>query len=251
VSIFSMVGRTSSSSFAGRMMRLPLRLIPRNAVVRVLSGVNRGQRWIAGANNSNALWIGTYEADHVSAIQKLIHPGMVIYDVGANAGYYTLAFSRLVGESGHIFSFEPEARNADLLRRHLKMNHINNVSFVQTAVSNAVGMAGFEGAASTGRISDVSSYLVPTTSLDEFVAAGNPPPSLVKMDIEGGEIAGLEGARGILEQRNTLWMLATHGAEIKSRCIETLRSYGYRLTGFDGVSPVGNEADFLAFPPSK
>src|SRR6266571_1746987 len=40
--------------------------------------------------------------------QQTVKPGMRVVDVGAHVGYYTLLFSRAVGEPGQVFAFEPE-----------------------------------------------------------------------------------------------------------------------------------------------
>ena len=242
------IRRISPFGFAGRLIRLPLRLVPRNAVVPVLTGINRGMRWIAGASSTNSSWIGIYEFDHMAALQKLVKPGMVVYDIGANAGYYTLAFSRLVGDSGRVFAFEPEARNAYLIRRHIRMNGLQNVTFIQAAVSNTTGMVGFEGAMEKGKIVAGSAYQVPAISLDDFIAAGNPQPSFIKMDIEGAERLALDGTRSILSLRQAAWLLATHSAQLRTDCREVFLRSGYTFRGLDLQNDPGQSMDFLALP---
>jgi FkbM family methyltransferase len=247
----SAVSRISPFSFAGRILRFPLWLVPRSAVVPVLSGINRGRRWVAGASSTNSSWIGTYEQDHARALQRMVKPGAVAYDVGANVGYYSLALATLVGSTGRVFCFEPEARNMNLLRRHVEMNHVTNATLVQAAVSSGAGLVGFEGDNEQGHIGGSSSYFIPSLSLDEFIARGNPSPSFVKMDIEGAERWALDGAKDLMARREAIWMLATHSAELRVHCAELFTALGYRLAGFDGVSAPGSAADFLAFPPSQ
>jgi hypothetical protein len=121
-------------SFIGQVVRLPLRFVPNNRTVRVLGGINKGSRWITGSGPTHGCWLGNYEADHAIALPRIITPGSIAYDVGANVGFYTLALSRLVGESGHVFAFEPAARSVYFLRRHLELNNIGNVTVVQTAI---------------------------------------------------------------------------------------------------------------------
>jgi len=216
-------------------------------VVRVKTGVNQGKLWVTGVG-TNGCWIGTYEEDHIAALQRLVRPGMAAYDVGANAGYYTLALSKLVGDSGHVYSFEPEARNACALQRHIQLNALSNVTLVQAAVSDKVGMAGFEGAFGTAKISANGAYQVPTISLDEFVASGNPVPEFIKMDIEGAERSALRGAASILSRREAIWMMATHSDQLRDECRAMMAGYGYSFKGFDGQGEAGAEGDFLALP---
>ncbi len=241
--IATIADHVSHRSLAGRALRLPLRLIPKNIVVPVLGGINRGMRWITGAGPTNGCWLGTYEEDHAPALRMVVKPGMVAYDLGANAGFYTLALSRLVGESGRVFSFEPDAGSVQYLRRHIRLNKIKNVTVVQAAVSRSTGLVGFDGWA----LNQNSSYLVPSVSLDEFIGAGNPVPDFIKMDVEGAEVAALEGAQNLLSGARPTWLMATHSKDLTASCRQTLTRCGYRLTGFDCVSDAEKVGDFMAF----
>jgi FkbM family methyltransferase len=236
----------SHNTLAGRAIRLPLRLMPKHIVVRILSGPNRGMRWVRGAGITNACWLGNYEQDHLAALPRLVKPGMVVYDVGAHTGYYTLALSQLVGEEGHVYAFEPAARNVHYLREHVRLNGLRNVTVVQAAISDKAGMVGFEDI----RITKGSQYLVPTMSLDEFIAAGHPLPQFLKMDIEGAEWPALHGATAILEKAEAVWMLATHSDQILTDCRARLAEHGYHFAAFDGVSDAGQSPDFLVLPNS-
>lgn len=248
MSITGLVERASRFGFAGRVLRWPLRLVPQGTEVPVLGGINRGKRWIAGASTTNSTWIGTYERDHAGALAQFVRPGMIVYDIGANVGFYSLALSGLVGESGRVYAFEPEARNAYMLHRHIEMNHLQNVTLVQAAVSDVVGLVGFGGNTEHAHIARGSAYQIPAITLDEFIGAGNPQPSFIKMDIEGGECAALEAGTSILSKGEAVWMMATHAPELRTRCCEILAGYGYRFVGFDCKSDPGDAPDFLAIP---
>jgi FkbM family methyltransferase len=231
-------------SFIGQVVRLPLRFVPNNRTVRVFGGINKGSRWITGSGPTHGCWLGNYEADHAIALPRIITPGSIAYDVGANVGFYTLALSRLVGESGHVFAFEPAARSVYFLRRHLELNNIGNVTVVQTAIADRTGLVSFDG----WRVGTEKSYVVPTMSLDEFVAAGHPPPSFIKMDIEGVEKLALEGATSLLSKGNIAWLLATHSVELRIECRALMEQFGYHFERFDSPEDPGELGDFLAFP---
>lgn len=239
--------RVSPFGLAGRLVRFPLRLVPRGAVVPILGGLNRGYRWVAGAATA-ACWLGIYEEDHQAALRRLVSEGAVVYDVGANVGFYTLAMARLVGPSGKVFAFEPEARNAHLLRRHIELNNLRQVTVVQAAVSSEHGLIGFSGDREHGRMADVSGYLIPTMSLDEFIGRGYPPPSFIKMDVEGAEAKVLEGSQSILSRGQTSWMIATHGADLNASCRHTMLRTGHVLANLGFIALGDNDADFLAVP---
>ena len=230
------------------LSNLPLNLPPGIKMV-VLSGPNRGLRWITGTGPTRGCWVGNYEHDQTASLHRFIRPGNVAYDIGANAGYYTLAFSRMVGPTGRVFAFEPESRNVSNLRKHIRINHLENVTVVQMAVSDRKDMLGFEvGVQASGKFASSSSYVVPTISVDEFIAAGNPAPAFLKMDIEGAEIMGLSGARNLLAQRSATLMIEAHSVQLWVECMALIRSYGYRITDFDGQLPPADRWEFLAFP---
>lgn len=239
--------------FTDRLIRFPLKLVPSNIPMPVFTGINKGMHWMTGSGPTNRCWIGNYESDRFAALREVVRPGTIAYDIGANAGYYTLAFSRLVGDAGHVFSFEPDATNAKAMRRHIAMNNLNNVTFVQVAISDSIGMVGFREAQgeASGKIGSPCSYMVPSLSLDDFVAAGNPLPSFVKMDIEGAEQLALSGAKALLSAARATWMIETHSAQLRDDCQAMMARYGYRFTGFDCRGDAGDRWDFMALPPAS
>src|ERR1043165_8882429 len=60
-------------------------------------------------------------------LQKIIKPGFVCIDIGANMGYYSTFLSRLAGESGKVYSVEPVPMFVDILKLNLKAIGIRNV----------------------------------------------------------------------------------------------------------------------------
>lgn len=205
-------------------------------MVRVRSGLNQGLRWVVGAS-VHACWLGHYEAEKQAAVRGLVKPGMKVFDVGANAGFYTLAFARLVGERGHVWAFEPLAENVAYLNRHLALNGIGNVTVVQAAVAEGEGVAGFAPAhnRSQGHLSEGASLRVATVSLDQFCAkAGFASPDLIKLDIEGGESLAFKGAQRVIGQGQARILLALHGLEHENNCVPLLRAARYVLHYLDG-----------------
>jgi FkbM family methyltransferase len=237
----------SPKSLLGRIARLPLSLVPHGIEMPVMGGINKGMRWITGTGPNRGCWLGTYEADHYPLLRELVKPGMVAYDLGANAGFFTLAFSRLVGKGGHVYAFEPEARNARDLQRNVAINHLANVTVVQAAVSESSGLVGFGGANATGKIGASNSYLVPAISLDEFVGAGNRMPDVVKMDIETAEVRALRGAHKVLACR-IAWIMETHSAELRNECKAIMAHFGYRFADLHPEVEDAWNVNFVARP---
>ncbi len=130
------------NSVGGRLLRLPVRMLPKSAVMTIRRGPAKGMKWIVGAA-THGCWLGTYELDKQKSIQKFVRPGMIAYDVGAQAGFYTLILSRLVGDQGRVFAFEPNARELTYLIRHVSLNRLRNVEIVQAAVGEKTGTVPF------------------------------------------------------------------------------------------------------------
>src|SRR5256884_4365605 len=60
-------------------------------------------------------------------------------DIGAHVGYYTLMFSRLVGDAGEVFAFEPVLRNLNFLQKNVALNGVRNVTIVRRSEERRVG----------------------------------------------------------------------------------------------------------------
>ena len=234
--------RSDSESLSGKLLRLPLRLIPNRAVVSVKSGVNKGSRWIVGSS-IHGCWLGTYESEKQELLAELTRPGMVVWDAGANAGFYTLAMARLVGDRGRVYAFEPFPENLDNLLRHVRLNGLTNTTVVQAALGARTGLVGFQPGPRNemGSISTKSTnHLVPLLSADDFVRQDPASrPDLLKIDVEGAESDLLSGADRLLRDVGPDIVLALHGDEQARKCLDLLSEQGYEVLYLDGA-PVDN-----------
>lgn len=213
----------------------------------VLLGPLRGSQWIKGSSD-NGCWIGTYERSKQKVFAGHVRTGDVVLDIGAHVGFYSLLAARLVGESGRVFAFEPFEANVAYLKRHIQVNHLENIEVMEYAVSDADGDVFMEeGATSTsGRIASSGSRSIRSVTLDSLSASGSiADPHMIKMDIEGGEYAALRGGEGLLRRCHPLILLATHGAEVHGQCCRFLESLGYRLSSLD-ARPVAETDELLA-----
>ena len=234
----------SKTSLLGRMLRLPLHLIPRRTIVTIPSGINRGMKWRVGSSIHGS-WLGNDELDKQEALTKFLSRDSTIFDVGAHAGFFTLAFSRLA-PNGKVFAFEPLAENTSNLIDHINLNGCKNVTIYQAAVTDQTGFTGFrlDSSSMMGNVDTDGSYRVATISLDSLVTDYDIPiPNLIKMDIEGAESSALAGARHIMSQQKTVIFLALHGDEQQSLCHAILRENRYECYELNG-SPI-SESDPL------
>jgi FkbM family methyltransferase len=213
------------------IIRLPLRLVPRGAVMRIRSGPLRGYRWIAGSAPHGS-WLGTYESHVQGLFCERVKPGDIVFDVGANVGFFTLLASKLVGPNGHVYAFEPLPRNLHYLERHLRLNGITNVTIQPLAIAAATGSARFRSGqhASMGQLTDAGDLEVATASLDDLIANGTVPrPAFIKMDIEGAESDALRGAPAFLGATGLTIVLSTHGHVQQERCWSALEQAQFHL----------------------
>jgi len=160
-------------------------------------------------------WYKTFEPVETDFFIKTIKPGQVVLDIGANIGYFTLLFARAVGNTGHVFSFEPDPSNHDILRKNIDINGYKNVTLVKKAVSNRDGLSRLflnqhnRGDNSLFQGEDHKIEVpVETIKLDTFFKTLTQPISVIKMDIQGAEYWALEGMIDLLN-RNPHIILVT------------------------------------------
>jgi FkbM family methyltransferase len=231
-------------SIIGRLLRLPLRALPKRMVVNIRRGPAKGLKWIVGASN-HGCWLGTYEMDKQQALMRFVRPDMTVYDIGSQAGFYTLLFSALVGGKGMVYACEPLPENLFYLLRHVQMNRRENVRVVQVALAERSGLHGFS--THRGRLENRltdpahASLLVSTLSLDDAVDRyGLQPPSLVKMDVEGAESRVLSGARQTIARHRPVLFVATHGEEQRQWCEAFLGEAEYEVYDLAGRRIAGH-----------
>jgi FkbM family methyltransferase len=223
----------SSGTLLGKILRLPLSLIPSQAEVRILRGPLRGKKWIKGSG-PNAYWFGTYEVDRLRALANAVSPGAVVYDVGANVGIYSLLASLQVGPSGMVYAFEPLERNLLYLRRHLTLNKVENCVVLEAAVCNKEGTRSFSAASwssSMAHLSTDGETSVPSTSLDSCIYGERRfrAPDILKIDVEGAEMEVLEGASRALTEFHPAIFLEIHGTQLHADCRAFLLEKGYHI----------------------
>jgi len=203
-----------------------------------------GWKFAAGGGQPGYI-LGASEPDLQGALKERIRAGDVVYDVGANVGFFALLAARLATPTGHVYAFEPVAANVRALQRNLDLNNIRHAEVVQTAVSNSCGTVRMSLGRNqaTGHLAEVGDDLVSVqaTTIDAFVAAGYRPPNLVKIDVEGAEDLVLEGMRDTLRNYRSVILCELHYAGRNPRrtaVTKILQDVGYseQLLPLDGGS---------------
>ena len=145
----------------------------------------------------------TWNPDEYRAFKAAVRPGSIVFDVGANAGAYTVLFAQWVGSGGHVYAFEPDGRAFDGLTAHLRLNGVAEWTTASSAaVLDRPGSASLVVSDSPGG-SRVASALgidgagrkVQAVSIDHVCRERGVVPDVIKIDVEGAELSVLRGAR--------------------------------------------------------
>lgn len=216
------------------------RLIPRDTLtwMQVRGGPGK-ELWLRlNPRTGREYFQGEVEPDVQKVLQELLRPGMTLYDIGANIGFFSLLSARLAGQSGKVISFEADPEIAARLREHVARNEFPNISVQEMAVwseSRRVPFARADAATSPDRglghvdlsAAGSGSVEVPGISLDEFVCGGAPPPDFIKCDAEGAEAEIFRGARKLLAEKRPIILCEMHSEENRRTLIELWSLHGF------------------------
>lgn len=260
--------RRASRALARFEGRLPVR--------RLLAGVSTGQVRCHGMTLhyrledmgviSTILLYGDYEPETTMAVLQLLRPGMCFVDLGAHIGYFSVLAARAVGPSGRVWAFEPAGSTRQVLCLNLAENDVDDiVTVVPRAISDSSGWVRF----AIDNESSVSNRMampgdleattedVEATSLDEYFAARDwPEVNLIKMDVEGAELAALRGMDELNRRNPGLALIfevnppnLAHQGLAPGLLFEELKERGfdsYRVLHRNGIAFSGHDARQIA-----
>jgi len=150
---------------------------------------------------------GRYRTEDAAFLEKVLRPGGLVVDVGANVGMISIQAAKLIGPSGRVIAIEPNPRIAAFCKENIELNRLDNVTVMQTALGEQVGTIGFncDRCDDRSRVVNEGGTRVPLTTLDKIMEA-HPKTviDLLKIDVEGYELTVLGGAREAL--RRTRWL---------------------------------------------
>jgi FkbM family methyltransferase len=180
-------------------------------------------------------------------ICKLLSPGMTFVDIGAHIGLLTLAGARAVGSSGKVLAIEPTPRSFELLTRGLAANALLSRVVLK---AQAVGarrdhcrffVADVLGHSSLTRPESPEEKFreidVDVSPLDDLVPPGT-SVDLVKIDVEGAELAVLAGMTRIIRENPDVAIIAEFGpSHLKANGITSEQWFSaFRNHGFEGYT---------------
>lgn len=169
-------------------------------------------------------------------------------DAGAHVGYYSLYLAPLVER---VYAFEPDPRCFKGLQANLRV--AGNASHIPKALSNASGTRMFDVSRESplNTLSNTGSLAVETITIDEFVDELNDPRvGVIKTDVEGHDLAVLEGAVNTLRKFQPIVLSEISGGEVR----DFARDIGFSTFAFDAARrlrrapDVGSKMVFLTPP---
>lgn len=218
--------------------RLRSHVLPKGTEwVQVQDGYARGL-WIEiDLAHERTWWAGSHEPSVQRALQQLVAPGSVFYDIGAHIGFFSLPTAR---SGAHVTAFEPDPESAARLRKHATRNQFDvTLRVIEAALwSRSENSMTFRRGKprSQGGILDGDHHPVTGTGpciqvrafrLDDFVARGNPPPETVKIDVEGAAAEVLQGGIETLRSHRPALVVEVHtaGEQLAIEKVLTMLSY--------------------------
>lgn len=194
-----------------------------------------------------------FEPTEFLLLSKILRPGMVFIDAGANIGLYSLFAAQVVGHEGRVVAIEPSNREFQRLTDNCSINGELRIEAVKVALSETTGTAELQVATDEhAGHNTLGSFSYPMTKLKEkerveLDTLDNVVTrhalhwvDVIKMDIEGGELLALRGATSVLERyRPVLFLelfdtaLRTQGSSAQ-KVVDHLHGKGYLLYRFDG-----------------
>jgi FkbM family methyltransferase len=182
-------------------------------------------------------------------LDKILRPGMVFVDAGANAGVYTCAAARLVGPEGHVVAFEPVPSCLQMLRRSLEINRFEQVIVQPKALSDRCATVRIyhntfgENSYTLGVAENMESEEVESVTLERGLEqCGIERVDVIKMDIEGAEELALRGSESLFRRCKPIVLFEVNANACRGLGLEPggakrlLSSMGYRFytTNHDG-----------------
>jgi len=228
------------------------------------AGVSRSIRWLRGLKvyahpcdeSSRALFLtGMFEPNEFLWLEQTLKRGMVMIDIGANMGLYTLFAASCVGHTGSVMAIEPSQREFERLQANVRLNRLSNVrcvkaaaynyegeadlrvASIQNAGHNTLGQFGYEGVI-TERLERVR-----LERLDDLVQQAKlPRVDVIKIDVEGAERFVLEGAHNTIEQFHPTFLMELsdrmlqHQNSDSQQILVFFEEQGYSVYEFSGES---------------
>ena len=258
-----------AEAIGGRGPRaLALRVFVRwleNGVLRVPQGYAGGlafdMRWLPISHaHVGSIAGGNLESAVQEAMVRHLGRGGVFYDIGANLGFFSLLGGHLAGlTEGRVYAFEAAPDNVEAIRINAALNRIGNVEVLAVAVADRSGRGRLQVVddQSWSKLVEYGEHPfteqvidVELVAIDDLVGSGElAPPTVVKIDVEGAELAVLAGMRETIARHRPAIICELH--DTHAAFVDAMAEQGYRVINLEGtvaMDQAGASAHALALP---
>ncbi len=205
---------------------------------------------LADPDQRKIYFFGDYdERREADLLTRVLAPGEVFWDVGANLGYFTLLAAVCLRNTGQVVAFEPGPRTFERLTENISLNPFGNILTCRVAVTDREGEAVLyhDQGSADGRANlyrpgpdQTESDRVRTVTLDGWRRQeGLAEPDFIKLDVEGAELAALTGAEETLATGRPLLLVEMKEAVFQSLGTEKMAIQ--ELLSRQGYQPAGLE----------
>ncbi len=215
----------------------------------------QGLRWRLNPSDfvqKHLFWLGEYEYHDLRILSRWLRPGAVVFDVGANFGYYSLNLASALNGKGHVYAFEPSKGSFSRLQENINLNNLQSkITASRLGLSESGGAAFLHhdptnsGAATVSHKDEGETISIDT--LDNFCRANKiPRVDVIKIDVEGHELQVIKGGTKFLSLHRPAMMIEFNSTalEASGQTVEALaqaiRGLGYelRVAHRDKLSPM-------------
>lgn len=167
------------------------------------------------------LHLGESNPMEMYVLRKILNPNDVVFDVGANLGWYALNSAQVVGSSGQVYAFEPNPAVANWASENCCLNHLTNVKIEKIALADKTSTLEFYIGDNFGSLvkkvarldsRKIKRISVPVTTVDDYIKGLSiKKVSLIKIDAEGKDFEVLRGAVQTLKQYHPYLIVEVFG----------------------------------------
>jgi FkbM family methyltransferase len=225
-------------------------LLPR-AIKRhhILAGPLQGASLYTSWHDYPGAILGTTEKPLLAWFERHVSTGETWIDAGAHYGYTALALCRRVGPAGRVFAFEPVLSTAGCVARTRQLNDLRQLQIVPVGLAASHSLETrllpvTRGMADSTIARGVWEERISVGSFDNLwtlLCERNPAIHGVKIDVQGMELAVIEGMRGALTRQRPKLIIEFHTGVDRRAILNLLGACGYGVEG-EPIDPVESGA---------
>lgn len=225
---------------------------------RIWSGLLRGERIVTSWHDYPAAILGYTERPLLNWFAQHAQPGQTWLDIGAHYGYTAIALSRLVGESGRVFAFEPMLSTAGYVTQTRQLNNFPQLTVVPFGLAMPETLEIISLPVTRGMVDstiartkdEARTEWLETIMVTRFdwlwprICGNEPRIDGVKIDVQGMEIEVLTGMMDTLRSEHPKLVVELHRGVDRDKFLRTIKSAGYACDAIP-IEPVAGEVSPL------